>query len=55
MGFSHVCCPDGLSNTLLLKGYILKMTSSAGRVGRMYIPRAGPWVEPLIAWVPLES
>lgn len=29
--FSHVCCPDGLNNTLLSSGYLLENDSHCGK------------------------
>lgn len=41
VGFSHIFCPDGLSNNILFsQSFILGTAPTVGMVGRMYILRA---------------
>ena len=56
-GFSHVYCPDGLSNTILSQGYLLVIAPTVGTMGREYIPRTGVWggEEPPKDWVQLSD
>lgn len=52
--FSHVCCPDGLNNTLLSSGHLLENDSHCGNGGQNINSKdRGRGVELLIAWVRL--
>lgn len=46
-GFSHVCHPDGLNNTLLSQGYILKNGSHFGNSGQNVQSKDGEGVRSL--------
>lgn len=38
-GFSHICHPDSLINTLFSQDYVLGTATTVGKVSRTYIPR----------------
>lgn len=41
IGFKHIFSPGNLNNNLLSQGYVLETAPSVGKVGRLYIPKAG--------------
>lgn len=55
MGFSHIHCSDGLNNTLVSQGCVLRTAPTVGMVVRCTFQGQGTGKEPPIALVQLKG